>query len=214
MPLQHIIYQNPHAIIGIWRLTEPEEFFLPHRHLLVRHAAVLDSIHHPQRRLEWLAGRYLVWQLAQRLHLPFAGIYTDTHNKPHLTAANGHISISHARPYVVAILNRQQPAGIDIEELRPKLQYLAPKFLTAGELDMAGNDLPRLAICWGAKEALYKLYGRKCLVFKENLLLSHLAFDGHKGRLQGVIRLAKKQQTYHLLCGRFGNHVLVFTVEE
>ena len=187
MPLQHVIHLNPHAIIGIWHLTEEESFFTPSINSLVSDTKPLETITHNKRRTEWLAGRWLVKQLVERINLPFDGIWTDEYNKPHLVTDVATISLSHATPYVVAILNTKSPCGIDVEKIRKKLNPLAPKFLNENELSVANGDLTKLAVLWGAKEALYKLHGRKSLIFKENLAIEDFMFSEKFGAFTGLL---------------------------
>lgn len=211
MPLHYIKYQGPNSILGLWHLTEDESFFLPSLDQLVTERKNLESIHHTKRRTEWLAGRYLVMQLAKRINLRFDGIWTDEHNKPHLILDNAHISLSHTPPYVVAILDVKSYCGIDVEGFREKLIPLSPKFLNSKELVIADNDLEKLAVLWGAKEALYKLHGRKSLIFKDNLIISDFQYDNGRGKFRGVITLDKEYEEYNMVSWKFGNYVLVYT---
>ena len=211
MPLQHVIHLNPHAIIGIWHLLEDESYFTPSLDKLVSDTKPLDSITHIKRRTEWLAGRWLVKQLVERMSLPFNGIWTDEYNKPHLVTDIATISLSHATPYVVAILNTKSPCGIDIEKIRKKLNPLAPKFLNENELALANGDLTKLAILWGAKEALYKLHGRKSLIFKENLTIKEFQFIDNFGDFTGLLDIDNEHEKYSMKAGKFDNYVLVYT---
>jgi 4'-phosphopantetheinyl transferase len=211
MPLQHVIHINPHAIIGIWHLVENESFFSPSLNKLVSDTKPLDSITHVKRRTEWLAGRWLVMQLSKRMNLPFDGIWTDEYNKPHLVNDVATISLSHATPYVAAILNTKFPCGIDIEQIRKKLNPLAPKFLNENELSTADGDLTKLAIFWGAKEALYKLHGRKSLIFKENLAIKDFQFSEKFGTFTGLLNIDDEHENYSMKAGKFNNYVLVYT---
>lgn len=211
MPLQHVIHLNPHSIIGVWHLTEEEAFFTRSLKNLVSDTKPLDSISHTKRRTEWLAGRRLVMELAERMYLPFNGIWTDEHNKPHLVTDVATISLSHATPYVVAILNTKSFCGIDVEKIRQKLRPLAPKFLNNNELLMAEDDLTKLAILWGAKEALYKLHGRKSLIFKENLAIEDFSFNNNTGQCNGSINIDNEHEKYSIKAGQFDNYVLVYT---
>ena len=212
MPLQHIIHLNPHCIIGVWHLKEPEEYFTPHFHEVVTDRTKFEEITHTKRRTEWLTGRWLVRVLVERMHLKFSGIWTDEYNKPHLTADNATISISHAEPYVVAILNTKEFCGIDVEKLRDKLKPLSKKFLNEEELEMANNDLTNLAILWGAKEALYKLHGKKSLIFKENLKIEGLDISRGDRSFIGKINIDEEHEVYNMRAGKFGNYVLVHTL--
>ena len=212
MPLAYTKYQGPNSILGLWHLTEEESYFLPSLPQLAtgdRH--ILASIHHAKRRTEWLAGRYLVMQLAKTVNLPFDGIWTDEYNKPHLTLDNAYISLSHTPPYVVAILDEKSPCGIDVEGFRPKLIPLSPKFLSPPELKIADNDLEKLAVMWGAKEALYKLHGRKSLIFKDNLILKNFEYSDGRGNFRGIIDLEGEHEEYRMVSWKFGEYVLVYT---
>ena len=210
MPLQHVIHLNPHTIIGIWHLLEEESYFTRALNKLVSDVKPLESITHSKRRTEWLAGRWLVKELAERMSLPFSGIWTDEYNKPHLVTDNAMISLSHATPYVVAILNSRAPCGIDIEQIRKKLKPLAPKFLNEEELAIADNDLTKLAVLWGAKEALYKLHGRKSLIFKENLTIKEFTFSEKIGNFTGLLNIDDEHEKYSMKAGKFNDYVLVY----
>jgi 4'-phosphopantetheinyl transferase len=211
MPLQHIIHTNSHTIIGVWHLKESETFFTPKLNEFVTETTKLNSISHSKRRTEWLAGRWLVRELAARINLPFTGVWTDDFNKPHLVSDNAYISISHASPYVVAILNTKAPCGIDVEKIRDKLLPLAPKFLNEGELALANDNLTTLAILWGAKEALYKLHGRKSLIFKENLAIENFNLSKDLGKFSGLLNINEEHEKYSMRAGKFDNFVLVYT---
>jgi len=211
MPLQHIMYINPHGVLGVWHLTEPESYFNRQLDKLVKDTSNLNSITHENRRREWLAGRWLVMLLAEHINLPFSGIWTDNFNKPHLIAENAAISISHATPYVVAILNTKKLCGIDVEKIRDKLIPLSTKFLNKDELATADGDLSKLAIMWGAKEALYKLHGRKSLVFKENLAIKNFNYINFLGSFTGHLNIDNEHETYTMKAGKFNDYVLVYT---
>jgi 4'-phosphopantetheinyl transferase len=214
MPLAYIKYQGPHSILGLWHLTEDESFFRPSINKLVTDERNLESIHHAKRRTEWLAGRYLVMELAKHVNLSFDGIWTDQFNKPHLILENAHISLSHTPPYVVAILDERSLCGIDVESFRPKLIPLSTKFLNQSELDFAGQNLETLAVLWGAKEALYKLHGRKSLIFKDNLIIKDFEYEDGRGNFRGIIDLNDEHEEYHMLSWKFGDYVLVYTAGE
>lgn len=214
MPLAYIKYQGPSSILGLWHLTEDESFFLPSVDKLVADKENLESIHHTKRRTEWLAGRYLVMELAKFVGLSFDGIWTDEFNKPHLILDNANISLSHTTPYVSAILDVKSLCGIDVEGFRPKLIPLSPKFLSPPELAIANNDLEILAILWGAKEALYKLHGRKSLIFKENLIIRDFEYEDGRGKFRGIIDHKGEHQEYKMESWKFGEYVLVYTLGE
>lgn len=211
MPLSYIKYQGPNSILGLWHLTEDESFFMGSVDKLVSDQKNLESIHHTKRRTEWLAGRYLVMELAKIINLRFDGIWTDEFNKPHLILDNAHISLSHTPPYVVAILDVKSYCGIDVEGFRPKLVPLSSKFLSQPELEIAHGDVEILAILWGAKEALYKLHGRKSLIFKDNLIVRDFEYSDDRAKFKGIIDLEGEHEEYRMVSWKFGEYVLVYT---
>lgn len=88
----------------------------------------------------------------------------DAAGRPYLPAVpDVHISISHCvDECVLAVSDR--PVGIDIENARPQLVRLAPKFLTLSEQSAGPHDLPALMRYWTAKEAVFKCAGISGLV--------------------------------------------------
>ncbi|MBQ0741343.1 4'-phosphopantetheinyl transferase superfamily protein, partial [Aquimarina celericrescens] len=78
-----------------------------------------------------------------------------------------HISITHSFEFTGVIVSDKK-VGIDIEKQREKIKLIAPKFTPIEEYKALGDgeDLIRkLTIVWGAKESLYKLYGKRGLLF-------------------------------------------------
>lgn len=65
------------------------------------------------------------------------------------------ISISHSRNHVAVALGGVHAIGIDIEEWRPNLLKVAPRFLTPGQLGEWSSP-QQLLRAWTIKEAVYK----------------------------------------------------------
>ncbi len=124
---------------------------------------------HTHKQAEFLSSRLLLKDLCLHMGIPFHGVWKDEHGKPHLKNSTWHISISHTYPYVACMIHPSDPCGIDIETPRQQLQRISRKFLSADELLQTGNDLLQLCIYWCAKEAMYKLYGRKKLHFADQI---------------------------------------------
>ena len=211
MPITRIKYISPHAVIGIWQLDEPESYFLPNLDIFCVDPEHMNLISHKGRRKEWIAGRYLIYELTKLMNHEFHGVYSDEHGKPHLYKASGLISISHATPYVVAMLYTKESCGVDIERIRPKLVKLAPKFLSNDELSISKLKVGNLAVLWGAKEALYKLHGRKQLIFKENLEIQSISFGHRKANFKGLIKKNNTIQSVDMQYQTDADYVLVFS---
>ena len=160
-----------------------------------------------KQRLEWLASRLLIRQLAEEHGLYKPVIVKDEFGKPFLHHSPFQISLSHSFPYAAAIIHQQQPVGIDIEMARLQLSKVAPRILHPEELSSAGNELKKLCIYWAAKEALYKCYGRRGLIFKEEILIEPFQLQ-QEGLLRGRIHTStvKKEYTLHY---RHQNELLI-----
>ncbi len=211
MPLfKKIIDKN--FVLVVWHLTEPEPFFSRDKAHFSASPKKLDEIHVAQRRREWLCSRFLGWSIAKDMEGVCEGVWSDSHNKPHIKNSNLQISISHAKPYVAVLVHKSKPCGVDIEEKKEKLIRLAPKFLTQDELDQTNQNIDALALAWGAKEAVYKFYGRKRLIFKENIFLKRLDSIKSEGSISSELKLENNVTSITLNYEQFKNHILVYTL--
>lgn len=209
MALVHFEEIGPEACWGVWRIDETEETLL---HLLnpgKTDQAHFDSIQHPRIRLESIASRMIVKELAQRFGYEYQGIFKNKNGKPFLYNSPLHISYTHTEQFAAAIIHTEKPCGIDMEHIQEKMQRVSPRFLSEKEQEAAGNDLEKMCIFWCAKEAMYKLYNLKDTEFKGNLKVS--PFEKTKrGYLEGVIHvgsfISKSEIQYEL----FGGVVVAF----
>lgn len=168
MPLVHSEKIEETSTLLVWKLTETENEL---REMLDSHYNFgdLDTISHPQKKREWLASRLLIKILTEELGEIYKGTYKDDHGKVFLFHDNAHISITHTFDYVAAILDPSKPVGIDMEKLDAKLQRTAKKFLNEDELLHASDETDLLAMYWCSKEAIYKLYGKNRVSFKDDI---------------------------------------------
>lgn len=155
------------------------------------------AISHPQKQLEWLAGRRAMQSLVQAQGLNYEGMTKDLFGKPHLTHRVGEISLTHTVRFVGVVWHESKPVGMDLERVSEKLARVAPKFLSDTEKHHAQESLTRLTTYWCAKEALYKLYGAKELSFKKEIVVSPFADD--VDILEGEIHPTNAPSTFHRL---------------
>lgn len=129
------------------------------------------------RKMEFIATRILRHQL-----FGFEHIHYDTHGAPYIHS-EGYISISHTHNYVGIALNKDHRVGLDLETHRPTIQRLQHKFLNEHEQKVFDTtSYIEMTKVWSAKEALYKLAGRKQIIFKTDLLLDKVN-NQWKGRI-------------------------------
>ncbi|MBW7868830.1 MAG: 4'-phosphopantetheinyl transferase superfamily protein [Brumimicrobium sp.] len=96
----------------------------------------------------------------------------------------GYISISHSYNVVGIAYCKDFLVGLDLEPIREKALLVKHKFLSDSEYQ--NNDTSseeEMTKIWSGKEALYKLAGRKKIIFKENLLLQKIIDNTWKGEL-------------------------------
>lgn len=183
----------PSGEIGLWRIEESESFFLEQLQLEASEALQLSRIQ-GKKRLEWLAVRQLVHRMSGSAErIPFL---KDTWGKPHLRDAGMEVSISHSGNLAAAIL-APVSVGIDIQLPVEKITRIGPRFLSPEELASvsAGNEIMHLHVFWGAKESLYKAYGRRELDFCAHIRIHPFTYDPDGGRCHGEIR--KEDQVVH-----------------
>jgi phosphopantetheinyl transferase len=173
MPIffQHQI--NETTRLGIWKIEETEEFFKGN---VPQHRDVT----HPHKRLQHLAGRFLLQFLFP--DFPYELVQIADTRKPFLPNEQYHFSISHCGDYAAAIVSRDRRVGIDIEIPVEKIGRLMHKFLTAKEHGLfnlvAGaedssviNSYDEPTILWSAKEAVFKWYGYGGVDFRKQIQL-------------------------------------------
>ena len=164
MPLIYEEQINTATKIGVWHITEEENFFL-------EQVPLQRSITHPHKRLQHLAGRYLLRELFPEFPLSLI-IIADT-RKPFLEDDAFHFSISHCGNYAAAIVSTQNRVGVDIEIPHPKIEKIQHKFLSKKEKDMlnntAGNNIEKITMAWSLKEAMFKWYGTGQVDFIEDM---------------------------------------------
>jgi len=165
---QHSI--NESTALGIWKIEEPEIFFL-------EKVPLKQQVSHPYKRLQHLAGRYLLPFLYD--DFPLEEILIADTRKPFLHDEKYHFSISHCANYAAAIASSTSRVGVDIELVSPAIEKVSGKFLNDHEREvlLAWQPLPRLyiqllTVMWSAKEALYKWYGEGRVDFRRHLRMT------------------------------------------
>ena len=109
------------------------------------------------------------------LHTVFGEALTLSHDdsgKPFLHSINRHISLSHSRSRLCLAVSCS-PVGIDTEELNTRLHRVQCKYVDDRLLSLLPEhgSLRELALCWSAKEAVYKLLGAAAGALGENIIL-------------------------------------------
>ena len=188
MPLfyQHNI--NQQTKLAVWKISEPENFFL-------EKVSVQKEITHKHKRLQHLAGRYLL----RILYPPFPVelIKTAESKKPFLPGQNLHFSISHCGDFAAAIVSEDKLVGIDVELAYANIENIKSKFLSPAELELVAKTGLRmniksynvLTLFWSVKETIFKWYGNGKIDFKKNMIIQNFSFKNDEGFVEARLEM-------------------------
>jgi len=175
MPVAKLRTLGDESCWALWKIEEDEE-------TLSYHAmeSCPDDLISRQKRLEYLAGRALMKSMVETIGMSYTGMRKDTAGKPFLKNSTHQVSLSHSFPYAAAQIHRDISVGIDVEQPKDKLLRIASRVLSKSEQQNAGHDPTKHCIYWCAKEAMYKIYGKRGLHFNSQLLIEPfgLALNG------------------------------------
>jgi len=165
---------NETTRLGIWKIEETEEFFKGN---VPQHRDVT----HPHKRLQHLAGRFLLQFLFP--DFPYHLILIADTKKPYLKYEQFHFSISHCGDYAAAIVSKDSRVGIDVEIPVEKILRIQHKFLSEEEKRqltivnrqpgnrLTTHDSRLTTLLWSAKESVFKWYGDGGVDFREHIQL-------------------------------------------
>ncbi len=205
MPLLKIHTLGKQQAWAVWHIAESERE-LSDLAMETCPAEIVNS----QKRLEWAAARALTRELLENLGCSYFGMEKDEFGKPFLKKNSHHISLSHSYPYVMVQVDDKHGVGIDLEQPKEKLRVIATRVFTKSEVSDAANDVVKLCIYWCAKEALYKFYGKKNLLFTDHLKVDPFQLSS-SGYLTGRIVFNEQETIVHLQYLVQKEYVLVYT---
>lgn len=173
MPLFYQQDINETTRMAVWRIAEPAEFFLSA-------VPLRRDITHPHKRLQHLAGRYLLRFLFP--DFPNDEIAIADTRKPFLPEEQYHFSISHCGDFAAAIVSADHRVGVDIEIVTPRVEKIKHKFLHPDERVFVEempreHQVPLLTLLWSCKEAMFKWWGSGDVDFSEALRIARFDFD-------------------------------------
>lgn len=176
------------GVYGVWKVSEDEQYFLSLLKLFPSEQAEVSHLS-ARKRLEWLASRYLLHLLlGEKDRIP---CLKDRYGKPHLTGSHFQISLSHSGD-LVAVVIYALPCGIDVQYPVEKIHRIAKRFVNDDEqkyLNPTDRDyIMELHTIWGAKEAIYKAYGRKGLDFKNEIKIDPFKYNSNFFNFSGFLQ--------------------------
>jgi len=172
-----VFYQQTidrHTKLGIWKIEETENFFL-------QTVPLQNEITHPHKRLQHLAGRYLLRYLFP--DFPYELIRIADTRKPFLENEAYHFSISHCGDFAAAIVSSEKRVGVDVEIYSDKIERVKEKFVNRVEENTLEHFAPHnhvnkyLTLMWSCKESIFKWYGNGQVDFRKHMQMQAIHFD-------------------------------------
>jgi phosphopantetheinyl transferase len=197
--------------LGIWKIEENEEFF---KGTVPQHRDVT----HPHKRLQHLAGRFLLQFLYPGF--PYELVQIADTRKPFLPDEQYHFSISHCGDFAAAIVSKGSRVGIDIEIPVEKILKIQDKFLSGDErkifniqLKISESEFPTPdfklpTLLWSAKESVFKWFGDGGVDFRKEIQLRKL----HEGNETMECFFSKNNTELTIHYRRFEHLVLAWVV--
>jgi 4'-phosphopantetheinyl transferase len=161
---------------ALWKIEEQADDLYNQLQLNNDEKAFVENISNGKRHLHWLSTRVLLRQMLNTQE--YIDCQVDEHGKPYLVTLPYHISLSHSFDYAAVMISKKSPVGIDIEQVKQKVERIASRFLDPKELSFidVSQKIPQLYACWCAKEAVYKCNGQKEVSFMDDILLAPFTY--------------------------------------
>ena len=157
------------STISVWKIDESADQLI---HLIderIFDSFAFAKITHPERKREWLASRALLSIALKEKQIDYSKLCKDNKGKPFLENCKYKMSISHSHKYCAVILSENNFVGVDIESNFEKAYKLRSKFMNDLELELTKENIKTAALIWSAKETIYKAYGKRGLIFKDDM---------------------------------------------
>ena len=170
MPLYKTIRVNDFTKVLVWKIDESLEDLTMGVKLTERSKKRVEAMKSVLHQKGFMSIR----QLLKQAGYADADVFYDAFGKPHLKDKN-YLSITHSFTFTAIIISKKKPVGIDVEKQRDKIVKIAHKFTPIEEYNTIANHealVSKLTVVWGAKESLYKIYGKKKLRFLHHIYLS------------------------------------------
>ncbi|WP_439132259.1 4'-phosphopantetheinyl transferase family protein [Polaribacter sp.] len=206
MALYKTLTVTPATKVLIWKIEETIDELKAGITLTENSESRLNSMKSEIHKKGFLSIRHLLKEIG----LTDADLQYDEFGKPHLDKGR-FISITHSFGFTAIIFSYESVVGIDIEKQREKILKIAHKFTPIEEYNTIANvdaKISKLTIVWGAKESLYKIYGKKKLLFLHHIYIKDFSFAD--GKTSGDIRFNGEENSYLIEFLEFEGFTCVF----
>ena len=203
MPVEYTKITGENQIIGLWRLEDEKEFVS--KEILSSSQAVQKGY----KKSHSEACRELIKTITGWESVT---VLKDEFGKPYLKDSKSEISFSHSGSYAAAIYNTADPVGIDIQEIKDKIIQIGPKFASEKEFEYITNEhqIKMLHVIWGAKESMFKKYGKGEVLFKEHIFVHPFRLN-EKGDVTVSFTKENNDEIYTFKYQFYKNYCLVYS---
>jgi len=200
------------ASIGVWEIKETVDELKAQLTLSDDEERIFSSLKTPTRKQHWLSYRMILPYLVSEDEL--SAISYDEYGKPFLNNGVRHISVSHSGRFSALIASPVHSVGVDIERIEDKIEKVSHKFLTEQEITEGGRDLSldSLYIMWAAKETLFKLHGKRDILFKDHIYIAPFT-PQREGLIYGTIKADDGEKMYTVHYQIIDEYILSYAVD-
>lgn len=136
------------------------------------------------RRNEHLAWRRVVRrELGRAISIDYNAV-----GAPVVSTPDTYISVSHGAGCVAVAISDSR-VGIDIESTERDFAYVRSRYMSPEE-EQLSSDTNWPAMVWAAKEALYKLYGKRGIGLRDELQIE--SYDANTQQLKARVGVDKE----------------------
>lgn len=213
MPLHYIQSVQPSGVFAVWHNDEPISYFEQKLKLNKDEKELLLNFS-DRKKIEWLSSRNLLHIMTGARSRTLC--VKDEHGKPTLINSEYHISLSHS-VHRTAVIASKYAVGIDIQKVVSKIGRISRKFCNESELDNIPkgerSELLYYHIIWGAKECIYKSYGKRKVDFRGHMTISELDDNLASGTARGKIDIENFNAEYYIEYHLMDDYMIVTSVE-
>jgi 4'-phosphopantetheinyl transferase len=172
MPIHFQKKYSENLFLVVWEIQESLEKLLEISILTELEKESLAEIEAPHKKIQFLVKHLVLHVLSNQAKIENANLHKDENGKPFFSHASAHVSLSHTSDFLGIALHKLAPIGLDLERPREQLMRIIPRICRPEEVALVNGNLHTATILWSIKEALYKLYGKRGVDFRTNLLVS------------------------------------------
>lgn len=204
---------DPQTSFALWKIDEQADELIAQLQLKDHEMLYLESLINGKRNLHWLSTRVLLRTMLNTSS--YIDCKVDEHGKPYLANFPYYISLSHSFDYAAVMISRDKPVGIDIELIKDKIERIAHKFMNDEELSYMDKDhmTDHLYVSWCAKEAIYKLQGKKNVSFLHNIRLRPFDYQP-EGSFKASLELEDSRREFNVHYQKMDGYMIGYVADE